>query len=420
TGNLEAKRFELANLALNAKVNDPKLPKGSFDASISGAARADVAKETAGLDLKGKLEDSNVSGKAGITRFSPLALNFDLNADQLDVDRLMGKQPGAKQAPEQAKAAKAKDDKIDLSALKGLNASGNVRIGKLTVMNLKSQQVRADVKVANGRLDVSPVLAQLYQGTLNGSLSAQAAASPVFNVKQTLSGVSVGPLLRDAAQIDTLEGKGTVSADLATQGATLDALKKALNGTASVNLADGSIKGMDIGATIRNARANIDRLRGQPVQPSNNMAQKTDFTELKATFTIRNGVARNNDLSLKSPLLRVGGAGDIDIGNDRLNYVLNATVVATSKGQGGRDVSDLSGLTVPVKLTGALGAPQWSVDFAGMATALAKQTLQSELLKRGIGGLAGGAGTEAGKKDGGKTPSVEDMVKEGLKGIFGR
>ena len=363
TGNLEAKRFEMPALKLNAKVTDPKHPKGAFDVAINGAARADLTKDTAGLDFSGKLDESNVNGKVGVTKFSPLAVTFDVNADQLDVDRLLGKAPPAKtpsgktadanpsKSPE--KPASGKDDKIDLSALKGLNAAGSLKVGKLTLLNLKSSQVRADIKVAGGRLDVAPIAAQLYQGTLNGSLSARAAADAVFAVKQTLSGVTVGPLLRDAANIDTLEGKGNVSVDLTTQGATVDALKKALNGTAAVNLADGSIKGIDIAGTIRGARNKLRELRGQQVQPADKN-QKTDFTELKATFNVKNGVAHNNDLSMKSPLLRVGGEGDIDIGNDRMNYVLKATVVAPGREEGGRERGDLP----RVNPRGPRGAPQ--------------------------------------------------------------
>jgi len=411
-GSLEARRFEIPNLALNAKVTDPKLPKGAFDASIAGAARADVGKETAALEFNGKLDESNVNGKAGLTHFSPLAVTFELNADELDVDRLMGKAAGSKEGEDGAgsKTAKPKEEKIDLSALKSLNAAGAIRIAKLTAMNVKSQQVRVDLKVANGRLDASPISAQLYQGTLNGALSAVAAQNPVFTMKQTLSGVAIGPLLHDAARIDTLEGKGTVSADVQTHGASMDALKKALNGRASVNLADGALNGIDIGAAIRAARTNIDQIRRRPVHQSNDMAQKTDFTELKATFAIRNGVAHNDDLSLKSPLLRLGGAGDIDIGNDSLNYVLQATLVASATGQGGRAASDLTGVTIPVKLTGAMDAPHWSVDFAGLATGLARQKLQEELLKRATGGKTG---SDAPAK-------IEDAVKDRLKALFGR
>jgi len=386
----------------------------AYKAQLSGALAADLDKKTAAVNFSGKLDDSSVNGKAAISRFSPLALTFDLDADQLDVDRLMGRAPPGK-APE-AKQAKsggdaktgAKDDKIDLSALKGIDASGNIRVGKLTLLNLRSSQVRAGVKVAGGRLDVSPIAAQLYQGTLEGALEAQAADNAVFAVRQSLTGVAVGPLLRDAAQIDTLEGKGTVHADLTTRGATLAALKKALAGTASVDLADGSIKGMDVAGTIRSARTKIRQLRGQQAE-SSSKTEKTDFTELKASFKVKDGVARNQDLSMKSPLLRIAGAGDIDIGNDRMDYVLKATLVATAKGQGGRDAADLAGLTVPVKLTGALDSPQWSIDFAGMATDLAKSRLTDEIVKRASGASKVGSGGDA-----------KDAIRDRLKGILGR
>ena len=45
-------------------------------------------------------------------------------------------------------------------------------------------------------------------------------------------------------------------------------------------------------------------LKGEQVQQAD-AKQKTDFSELTATFNIKNGVARNNDLAVKSPLLRV-------------------------------------------------------------------------------------------------------------------
>jgi AsmA protein len=398
SGNLEAKRFELTNLKLDATVMDPTLPKGAFDAALSGSARADFTRETAALDFSGRLDESKVSGKAAATKFSPLALTFDLDADQFDADRLLAKSPTS--------------DKIDLSALTGLNAAGTLKIGKLTLLNLKSSQVRAEVKVANGRLNVAPLSARLYDGTLNGSLSAQAAEHPVFAVKQALSGVALGPLLRDAAKIDTLEAKGTINVDLTTRGATVDALKKALSGTAAVNLADGAIKGIDIAGTIRVAQTKLREVRGEQVQPTNKSA-KTDFSEMKATFNVKNGVAHNDDLTMKSPLLRVAGAGDIDIGRDRMNYLMKATVVTTSKGQGGKDAAELGGLTVPVKLTGALDSPHYSIDFSGMATHFAKKQLKDELLKRTTARPAQtGQPSNSGK--------IEDVLKGGLKSIFGR
>ena len=58
--------------------------------------------------------------------------------------------------------------------------------------------------------------------------------------------------------------------------------------------------------------------------------QKTAFSELSASFTLKNGIAHNEYLDVKAPLFRVGGAGDIDIPNSALNYVAKASVVATT------------------------------------------------------------------------------------------
>jgi AsmA protein len=390
------------------------------------------------MEFSGKVDESNVRGNAAVTRYSPLAVTFDLDADRLDADRLMGRASAAsKPAPQAAPAGKPASatpaaqaqtaqsqtsgarpasgageddaDRIDLSALEGLDASGRIRIGQLRLLDLDSSQVQASVKLARGRLEVAPISAQLYQGTLEGSLSAQTAANPLFSVRQTLSGVALGPLLRDAAQIDTLEGKGTVRADLNARGATVQALKKALNGTASVRITDGAVKGIDIAGTIRSVRAKIGELRGKPVQ-SSNKSEKTDFSELTASFKVTNGVAHNDDLSMKSPLLRVQGAGDIDIGENRMNYGLKATLVGTTKGQGGRDVADLAGVTVPVQLTGALDSPQWSIDFAGVAAGLAEKKLNDEILKR----IPGGSEQPDGKR------GIEDAIKDRLKGLLNR
>src|SRR5207247_152604 len=100
--------------------------------------------------------------------------------------------------------------------------------------------------------------------------------------------------------------------------------------------------------------------------------QKTDFSDLNASFTIKNGVAHNEDLDVKSPLFRISGKGDVDVGNSTIDYVTNATVVATTKGQGGEDLGQLSGLTVPVRLVGPFDALSYKVDYAAAATNLAK------------------------------------------------
>ena len=81
----------------------------------------------------------------------------------------------------------------------------------------------------------------------------------------------------------------------------------------------------------------------------------------------------------KSPLLRLGGAGKIDIAGGQLDYTARASLVGTSKGQGGKDAAELRGVTIPVVLTGPFEALQWKIDWASAAKAALKSRAAEKL-----------------------------------------
>ena len=417
SGNLEARQLSLPRLATTLAVTGARFPGKGVSADLRGSANLDGGKQIASADVAGKLADSNIKARLGVSNFQAPAITFDVDVDQIDADRYLLPQPeGASQAAGPRERA---EKPFDLSALKSLRANGTLRIGALKANNVKASKVRLDVGAANGRLNISPLTASLYQGSLNGALAVDATGSaPAFAVKHTLSGINVGALLKDLADNDTLEGRGNVTANVTTQGATVGALKKALNGAAALKLTDGAIKGIDVAGSIRGVRGRLGALAGEHSQKADK-SQKTDFSELTATFTIANGVARNNDLSLKSPLLRAGGEGEINIGEDTINYLVKATLVGTSKGQGARDAADLKGVTVPVRVAGPLAAPSYKLVFSAMATDAAKQSVTDAVQKRlGISSAKSApAAGDAAKKD---APPAEGGSRDRLKGLFGR
>ncbi len=355
-------------------------------AKLEAALKANLAKQNLEADVAGKLDDSALKAKLALSSFAPLKASFDLNIDRLNVDRY---------APPDRKEAKS-DDRIDLAALKGKTVSGKISIGALTARRIKLENVKAEVKLADGKLEVSPHSANLYGGTLAGALTADANGNRIA-VKESAQGIGIGALLKDAAQKDVLDGRGNITLDVQTAGGTVTALKKALAGSARVEMKDGAIKGVNLADSARNIKT---ALGGKAAKPD--PTQKTDFSEMSASFKIANGVAHNDDLKAASPFLRLGGAGNLDIGNNGIDYLAKATLAATTKGQGGRDVSQVAGITIPVKLYGALDNPQWSVDYSG--------------LLGGAGGMVGGAAgavTETVKKGAGG-------VKDAVRGLFGR
>lgn len=353
-------------------------------------------------DVTAKLDDSTI--KAKFTAAEPY--NFEASIDKINLDRYLGgadkpaAQPEAKKAPEQKKPEA--DTPVDLSPLKSINAKGKLQVGALEVHGLKLAEVNAQLNAANGRVTVAPHSAKLYEGTVSGEVAVDANRNHI-SLKEDLKNVSIGPLLRDFAEQDRVDGRGNVALDVTTAGATVNAMKRALNGTAKVALRDGAVKGVNIAEIVRKARSTLGG--SQPAAEGETAAgntQKTDFSELNASFAIKNGVAHNEDLEVKAPLFRLGGAGDINIVNSTLDYLAKASIVATSQGQGGKERDNLAGLTVPVRLTGSFDDLKYKVDFRGMAGQAAKSEMGEKLKDR----------LEERLKD--------ENVRDKLKGLLGR
>src|SRR5690606_2733347 len=250
-----------------------------------------------------KLDESNIKGSLGISRFANPIYTFDLDIDRLDADRYIAEPEG------KASADSTKSDPntpIDLSALRQFNANGELRIGWLKLANVKSTNVRIKLKSEGGVAELAPFSANLYEGSMGGTLRVDARATPSIAFRQDMKGISIGPLLVDAINNDMLTGKGNLNVDVTTQGSTIGELKKKLNGAAALNLADGAVKGIDIAGTLRGFKDKLSALKGESTVQGDK-AKQTDFSEMSATFNIMDGVAHNDDLSIKSPLFLMLG-----------------------------------------------------------------------------------------------------------------
>ncbi len=437
SANLTAGVYRIGALAGTVTIADPAIPTGSSRIDISGTATADTTRATASAELRAKADGTTLAATVGVTDYARPGsrIAFDVNADALDVDRYLPPAPAASAGvgppaagPAGAGAAGAgpagggtgtasADRPIDLSVLHAIALDGRLSVGRLKARGIQATDVKLTLKAADGRLEAAPITAALYGGRLAakgsvraapiGSAAAGSTAAARLNrlsIDADLTGVSIGPLLKDVADKDLLEGRGNVRLALVTLGGTVDAMKRALDGTGAVALRDGSVKGINLGETIRSARNLLQGGRGESRASDPN--QKTDFTELSVSFTIADGVATSSDLDVKSPLLRIGGGGRADLVAGSLDYTVRASVVGTSAGQGGRELDDLRGVTIPVRLTGRFEALAWNIDWATAGREALKSRAAAELKGRL------------------KTDELEDKAKErlgdALKGLFRR
>jgi AsmA protein len=421
---LRRKTWELPKLSADLSLSHPKLPQKIARLPIEAKLLVDHAKQTLALNAAADAEEFDFKLDLAAKRFKPLDASFDLASRRMNVDRypfVLGGAAGAKKDGE----------RIDLSGLAGPSLHGKIRIGALQANNVKLSDVAAELKLARGTLELAPHSAKLYDGALSGTLVASARNNQV-SLKETLQGVQINPLLRDLAKKDLLEGRGDVSIDVTGTGATVPAFKRSLAGMARMQLKDGALKGINLAEVFRRAQAALGRgaAPGGAQVPAGG-AQKTDFTELAASFAIKDGVAYNEDLTLKSPFVRAAGSGKLDIGAATLDYLVKPTLVASAAGQQGR--YDLSGVTVPVRIHGPLDALRYEVDYGGLLTDSVKQRLADSLKERLDERLGakpadpGAKGGAQGETQGGAAPApaspadqARDQLRERLKGLLGR
>jgi AsmA protein len=387
SGNIKTQQFNLSNLSVAVNATGDKLPNKSVSSELKGSVRLDLLKQNVQANLAGGLLQSKVKIKAGVDGFEEPAINFDVDVDQFDADLFLPKASTA-----EAPKAKEPEQPFDLSALRKLKLDGSLRVGALKVANIKTTQLRIDVKARDGQVNVNPLSVNLYQGNAKLSASVNASpAKPTFAVNGNLTGVNIAPLLKDVADLDIAEGKGNITLNLTTQGNMVSALKKALNGSMAVNLADGAIKGINLAKLVQGVQSLGKNSSMETMGVNKN--EKTEFSEFKASFKVVNGVAHNDDLAVKAPVLRIVGNGDIDIGNDSLNYTTKATV---SKTEGGGTA------TLPVYLSGPFTALKFKVDYGAMISDVVKQKAEAKV--------------EAKKEE--VKAKAQEQLKNKLKGLF--
>lgn len=353
---------------------DPKaLAQAGLQAQYSGTLNSARLQ-----NLVATLDQTRITGDFGIADFKTLALAFALQLDSIDADRYLP--PKSK---DKDKVATPDGEKKDLNAvqlpaemLQKLNADGTIDIGKLVVDKLKLSDIRIKLSGQGAQtVKQQDLSARLYGGSVKLTHRYTPGAMPGYALKTQLSSFQAGPFLQDFTGKDYVSGVADVSADVSGRGKTVGELRRTLDGQLAAQAKNGAIKGFNLGQIIRKGEA---MLAGN-LNYNETSTPETDFTTISVSGTLNNGVLHSDDLNAASPLFRVGGAGDINIVDETINYTAKPTVVETSKGQGGKELAQLNGVTIPIRLSGSLWKPKYKVDIEDAVKQKAAEKVREKL-----------------------------------------
>jgi len=364
------------------------------DSTVLGKAGAKLQWEASSThaavtDLQLHMDDTHLNGQMRIDQFNAPAITFALRADDIDLDRYLptpakgnstpppaAKTPATPAAPVAAAGKGAAAGALPLDALHGLNLDGTLRLDRLKAYQLRSTDIELKIRAKDGLLRVHPATASLYEGQYQGDVSLDVRRdTPRISLDEHVTGVQSGPLLKDLTGDDKLLGQADVTAKLSGAGATPEQIRGSLNGNASFAFTNGAVKGVNIASVIRSAQA---KLKGQPA-PADDQPNQTDFAELKGTAEVTNGLVSNHDLSLKSPLLRITGKGEISLPKETIDYLLTTKIVGSLEGQGGGALNDLKGIAIPVRIGGTFSKPTYMPDLSAALGEAAKAKVQEKV-----------------------------------------
>jgi len=358
-------------------------------------------------DLSASLDDTQLKGMISVLDFDRPDIQFGIDIDNLNADRyLPPKEKDKKSKTSTPKTPEGAATPLPIETLQSLKVKGDLFIGKLTINNARMSNVRASINGKDGKIRLDPLTADLYQGKHDGNIALDVTGkTPKLIISSSLKGIEAEPLLKDLTQKPRLRGKGDFSAALVTAGGDTDTMKKALNGQMSFIFRNGALIGFNIGKFLRQLKQ-----FGDNYSFSVKEQEETDFAELKGNPTAVNGVVSLNDLYGKSPALRLEGQGVLaNLVKETINYTANVTVVETSKGQGGKELAELKGITFPIKIHGSLNDPKIDPDISGIVTSRAKKELEKQVLDK-IGAPTDKQGETT--KDSGVDKAVKDTLED--------
>lgn len=269
-----------------------------------------------------------------------------------------------------AKKSPATATEPSLAWLNRVNGEGSLRIGHLKGSRLDAQDLSMALQLEQGVLRLAEFSTRLYQGRVAATGMLDGTVIPArWQLAPKINQLKIQPLLKEWLGKEPLSGAATVQGVVNGVGLLPAAIRRTINGKLSVALADGSVNGYNLAAKLRSAKA---MLHGETATQE---VKKTDFSALTADVQLQSGVASSNNISMQSPLLRVRGRGNTHLVRESLDFKLDVSVVATSKGQGGQGLESLAHLTIPLRISGTWSAPDYALDMGGQL----RQGLQQQL-----------------------------------------
>lgn len=425
-GQLKLLPGNLASVMHQLGIELPKMQNEKALSHLALTTEFQASPRFAKLDkLRIEFDQSVINGGLQAKEFDKPNLSFRLAMDQLILDdylppALQENAPKSVPAPVPVAVSSNKDIPIELPTqmLRTLVADGQFVLHKLQAFNHSISNISVGLKAGGGQMKL-PISMKLLQGSV--AMSAALDVRPVkpkYRVQVTGKDLQaapvVNPILNDLLGDDSMamDGALQMSADINSQGNSVNTLVAASNGKLNINMTKTELSGVDAEFFVRKAAVDYMEQKKIPVKPewrgTFNPEQTTAFRVARASATITDGVINNRDLLLDSSRLKVTGAGTINLPKQQIDY---RAVLDLNPAHRDSLLEKILDVPAPVDVKGTFATPNISMDSKTWGKQVADVVKQETTEK---------IQQKVDEKLDEKKEEVKDKLKDKLKGLFNR
>ena len=306
----------------------PGLPEGlgqsvDLDADLTLTADRRLSLRDLNVDLGGNA----LTGAADISLNGKPQINAQLNAGALDLRSAVAGDTGSGGAAAPVGSGWPKD-RIDASGLAAFDGQVALTAASIDLGQFQLGQTRALMRNTDSRMVFELREVSAYGGTVTGEFVMNNRSGQSVGGKIFAKAIDMQAVLSDAADIDRLTGVADAEMNFLGLGQSVDAIMKSLSGAGAIKFGNGTIVGIDLDRLMRSGSAG---------------GGTTVFDSLGATWTIDNGVMRNDDLLLELANYEARGKGQVGLGMQTIDYTFTPVALRANEG---------NGIAIPVRMIG--------------------------------------------------------------------
>ena len=319
------------------------------------------------------LDETKIKGAFTLQGFETPAYRFTLDVDAVDADRYLP--PKARDAKE----GEATAGDIELPQNNTMDLDGTMHVGSLKLAGMQFNDVGGRIVIGKGDLAVENARTKLYGGTFAGNFRVHAAGNePGLSLDGKATGLNLEPLIAAlTASEPNFSGTGNFELNLAGKGRTVIENVNTAGGNVSFEIANGAIKGFNLGRTLC-AAYNVTQ--GAPAPPD--LPPVTAFEGIHGSAVVAAGTATSKDMLARTKYMDANGAGTLGLVDQRLDYELGAKLTGSVGIPNCETLDRHVGAEVPFTIHGTVTAPEIKPDFGKLARQQLRDSVQDRLKDR--------------------------------------